>query len=734
MRMRQDDGGQPADDRPEDQEHARARLAQLTTAIEHMRQGLCMYDEQGRLVLSNRAYATALGLHPGELRPGITGREVLAAMRAKGFQAHLPPAEREEQLSRMLRGGDGGESNLERADGQTFAIRHCRTDQGHWIATYEDVTHSLSVQRRTATELKESEERFRLAVEVAGLGVWDYDTLLVSRKWSGRLREIFGLEDAIEPSLDTALALVHADDRAAFLRQLQTIRDDAACARFEASVRIHRASDGQLRWITMNGWKTFKADCPMGRIIMTARDVTDEKLAEERILWSAAHDALTGLANRSCFQAELQLALQTASQEAEAVGLLLLDIDRFKQINDTLGHDAGDRLLEVFAARLRAAVRSEDTVARIGGDEFAVILRQVSSRHDVAGLANCILERLVKPFTHNGAVLDCRASIGAALFPAHGRSAVELMKHADLALYASKAAGRGTSMLFDPAMKSQVRRRDLMIRRARDALDGDRVLPYYQPKVDLRTGAVIGLEALLRWRSRHGRVGEPGALGYAFEDLEVANALSDRMIARVIADLRCWLAGGVAVDHVAVNASAAEFRRDDFAERVLDRLARAGIAARHFEIEVTETVFVGRGAENVQRALDLLSREGVRIALDHFGTGYASLRHLKQFPVDTIKIDRSFVRDMDENVGDEAIIRAVINLGRALGIKVVAEGIERGAQADRLVGLDCDLGQGFLFSKAVPSSRVPALLACKSLMARAPSDRPVGQGLRLVAS
>jgi len=712
---------------------AGGRLAQLTTAFEYMHQGLCMYDAENRLLFSNAPYARALGLDPQELRPGMSGREVLAAMQAKGHCADLTIAEIEARLHEILHSSGTGESMLVREDGRTFAVRHCRTADSSWVATYADITEPLAAQQRAEAALKDSEERFRLAAEGAGLGVWDYDTALVRRNWSDRLREIFGFDAGVEPRVEAALARVHRDDRIAFLRQLYQIRDDVACSRFEMTIRIVRASDGEQRWVTFNGWKTDKADCPMGRIIMTLRDVTDEKLIAERIAWSASHDALTGLANRSCFQLKLQLALQEAAANGEAVGLLLLDIDKFKQINDTLGHDAGDRLLEMFAARLCATTRAEDTIARLGGDEFAVILRQVSSRHDVTELARSLLDRLVRPFAYGGSLLDCRASIGAALYPVHGRTQDELMKHADLALYASKAAGRGTSTLFDPAMKTQAQRRDTMLQRARGALEENRLLAYYQPKVDLCTGAIDGLEALLRWRSVHGRIGKPGALGYAFEDFELANAISDRMVARVVEDIGGWLADGVPFGHVAVNASAAEFRRDDFAERILERFAQASIPTRHLELEVTETVFVGRGAENVHRALALLSREGVRIALDDFGTGYASLRHLKQFPVDTIKIDCSFVRDMEDDAGDEAIVRAVINLGGALGIKVVAEGIESRSQAQRLVDLDCRYGQGFLFSKAVPASRIPRLLARGSMLTPQLSNRAIAGGLRLVA-
>jgi EAL domain-containing protein (putative c-di-GMP-specific phosphodiesterase class I) len=286
--------------------------------------------------------------------------------------------------------------------------------------------------------------------------------------------------------------------------------------------------------------------------------------------------------------------------------------------------------------------------------------------------------------------------------------------------------------IYNADMRQEMQRRMAMVQLARNAIADDRVIAYYQPKLDLQNGTVEGFEALLRWRMPNGRIGEPALLEAAFEDLEVAAAISDRMIDRVIADMRGWLDRGIAFKHVAVNASAAEFRRDNFAERVLEQLARAEIPTRCFQIEVTETVFLGRGAEYVHRALALLNAQGVKIALDDFGTGYASLRHLKTFPVDIIKIDKSFVRDMDLDPGDEAIVRAVINLGKSLGIHVVAEGIEQNAQAERLVRLGCDFGQGFLFSKAVGAKRVPALVGRLHENAAARCRHPAAAGLRIV--
>ena len=484
----------------------------------------------------------------------------------------------------------------------------------------------------------------------------------------------------------------------------------------------------------MNVWRTHKADNELRRIIMTVRDVTEEKTAEQRIRWSASHDGLTRLANRACFQEKLEQAVAAARREDLAVGVLVLDLDHFKQVNDALGHDVGDALLRMIADRLREVAGTSDTVARLGGDEFAIVVPALHSELDLIQLSRAIQDRMREPFLHEGRILDCRVSSGAAIFPVYCGNTEELLKNADMALYAAKAAGRATVTMFEPQMRDDILRRTAMVQQARAAIRDDRVLPYYQPKLDLVSGSVEGFEALLRWRMPNGRIGLPAALEAAFEDLEVAAAISDRMIERVIADMRRWLDRGTPFRHVAVNASAAEFRRDNFAERVLEELRRAGIPTRCFQLEVTETVFLGRGAEYVHRALALLNAQGVKIALDDFGTGYASLRHLKQFPVDIIKIDRSFVRDMETDPGDEAIVRAVINLGKSLRIGVVAEGIEAQSHAARLLELGCDFGQGFLYSPAVGASRVPTLIRRLSDAAHEHRKNELEQRLRLVGN
>jgi len=479
------------------------------------------------------------------------------------------------------------------------------------------------------------------------------------------------------------------------------------------------AVPGTVRWWDIVATPLRDGEGKVSRIVVASRDITHQKQSEERVRWIANHDSLTGLPNRLLFQERLDHMVHPDEGESH-FALLLLDIDEFKRVNDTLGHDAGDALLCAFAERLKEASRADDLVARLGGDEFAVILNGVGGEAEVTAAVEAVMRALRRPWVHGGMVLDCDASIGASIFPKDGGTRAELMKHADIALYVAKASGRGNLKLFHAKMRAEMQNRISMLALARDAIEKDWIVPFYQPKVDLRSGEIAGFEALLRWRHPGKGVQSPDSIAAAFEDLTIAAGLSDRMVEKVIEDVRRWRGEGVDFRHVAINASAAEFRSGDFAERLLERLAKAGVPPHCLQLEVTETVFLGRGADCVERTLKMLSGAGITIALDDFGTGYASLSHLMQFPVDLLKIDRSFVRELGQSPDAAAIIRAVINLGHSLEIGIVAEGIETAAQEARLLAQGCDYGQGYLYSRAVPAEEIPALLAARAERERLP--------------
>jgi sensor c-di-GMP phosphodiesterase-like protein len=334
----------------------------------------------------------------------------------------------------------------------------------------------------------------------------------------------------------------------------------------------------------------------------------------------------------------------------------------------------------------------------------------MASEHEVEVAAARIFSELRQPFMHDGRLIDCNASIGACLYPRDGAERSELMKAADIALYSAKAAGRGQLKIYQNAMRNEVQSRNSMIHLANRALSTGDIVPYYQPKVRLRDGEVIGFEALLRWRDAGGRVRLPEMLKAAFDDPALSTAISDQIIDQALNDIAGWLSQGIQFGSVAINAGASEFRGGSFADKLLEKLESRRISPDCLQIEVTETVFLGRGAHHVARDLRLLSEAGIRIALDDFGTGYASLAHLMQFPVDALKIDKSFIRELGRNDEASAITNAIVNLGHSLGIEIIAEGIETREQQLYLLGLGCQTGQGYLYSQAVPCDCVADLL------------------------
>jgi len=446
----------------------------------------------------------------------------------------------------------------------------------------------------------------------------------------------------------------------------------------------------------------------IGRRLRNA--VEDAATAATTARHLALHDPLTGLANRSVLQKKLEeLTSRQNGRASDRFALILLDVDEFKITNDTLGHDAGDALLKAVARRLTAFARGDDVVARLGGDEFGLLLVGVANAKQVQNLSRDLLTILGEPVEHHDKVIECQASAGASLYLGKGSSS-DLLKEADLALYAAKGAGRGTFRLYEPSMLSSMRVRQKMLSLAKAAIEEDFIEAYYQPKVDLRSGRIIGFEALLRCCPPDAPIYGPHRIAAAFEDRVLATQIGERMLSRVVADMALWRAAKLDFGHVAINAAAPDLQRRSFTSDLLRKVKAAGLSPSDLQVEVTESVLLGRTAAHVQRILEQLHERGVKVALDDFGTGFASLSHLKQFPVEVIKIDRAFIRNLQVDEQDGAIVHAMIDLADALGLEIVAEGIETAAQRDFLAALGCTIGQGYLFGRAVPASSVPALL------------------------
>ncbi len=470
---------------------------------------------------------------------------------------------------------------------------------------------------------------------------------------------------------------------------------------------------GTQRWWDAVTLPVLDDDGSPKGVLSVSRDVTAERERSEHLRWASEHDALTELPNRRAFQARLQAATLRAMETGARVGLLLIDLDHFKHVNDSLGHSAGDELLRTIGTRLREGVRKTDFVARIGGDEFAIILEHSPTTDVLRTLGDQLLAQIVAPLRTERRSISAGASIGGALFPNDARTANDLFKSADTALYALKHEGRGGTRLFDAYMRDDAERSATQLRRARGAVTDRTVVPVYQPKFELDGGRLAGLEALLRWRDPRRGLQLPATVEEAFADYELAAKIGELMQHKVAADVRSWIDAGLDVGRVAINAAPAEFLRDDYAERFLATIAEHSLSPSHFEVEVTEHAFVGRAADHVARALAALKAADIRVSLDDFGTGSSSLSHLRDFPVDVVKVDMSFIQQMTENDEIAAIVTAVVRLAASLSIEVIAEGVETAGQLDLLKAMGCHMAQGHLLSAAVEADAVASLVPAK---------------------
>lgn len=453
------------------------------------------------------------------------------------------------------------------------------------------------------------------------------------------------------------------------------------------------------------------------------QDVAQAAITHSALEWTSSHDALTGLPNRAPFRAALQRAIEE-TKPGQRGALLLLDLDEFKRINDTMGHEAGDALLVAVSGRLAELVRAPNLVARLGGDEFGILLSTALSEDELEAFGARINVALSEPFEHEQYRLHCTASIGLATFPDHATSASELLRYADLALYAAKDEGRGRSSMYRPALGVQLQARIAALERARSALERNAIVPYYQPKISLGSGEIVGFEALLRWSDPILGIQSPLTIWEAFKDPALSVNIGQRMRDLVMSDMAIWRQHNVPFGAVAINVSAGEFSRGDLALTIRESMAAFRLPADTLELEVTETVLLDDRSDKITKTLQALGHDGVAIALDDFGTGYASLSHLQKLPVQSIKIDKSFVGDMTENRESAAIVNLCIELAQSFGIGVVAEGVETEAQAQMLKNWHCDVAQGYLFGKPVEAELVPSLLAgwsaedAKSFVAR----------------
>ncbi len=473
---------------------------------------------------------------------------------------------------------------------------------------------------------------------------------------------------------------------------------------------LDRTRDGRILPLLQTISEVRGADGPTSHYISVMTDISALKETQSRLDFLAHHDALTGLPNRLLFGDRLRHAIERARREGFAAALLFIDLDRFKHVNDSLGHQVGDQLLIEAARRLKNLVRQADTVARLGGDEFVVLLEE-GAAHDVAAkLAEKIIEACKQPFTVSGIDLHIGCSIGITVYPEDGADDVTLLRNADTAMYRAKGAGRDCHVRHSAELSRATRARIALDSALRAAVRDGGFELHYQPIVDIGRGRVVACEALLRWPSGPADARMPDAFIALAEETRQIVPLGEWVLREALAHLRAWREQELVFDYVSVNISAVQLAQPDFPARVVALLGESGLPGGSLQIELTENTLL-HDIERCAQVLAQLRAYGVRVAIDDFGTGYSSLAYLKQLPIDNLKIDRSFVRDIPDDPNDCAIAAAVIGLARTLGLEAVAEGIETRAQQDYLAQIGCKLVQGYLHARPLPARAFAAEVA-----------------------
>lgn len=627
--------------------------------------------------------------------PGTDGFGVCETIRKEPRYHHVPIV--------MMTGLDDVDSIRRAYDvGATDFV----TKPLRWLVLSQRVRYLLRAGR-TLAELRRSRERLASAQRLARIGHFQLDPASGRLDGSEELRHILGLESGEDTSLDAVLARCHEADREGLAAAL------ARCAREGTPVHLDHRVDrpaGEDCIVHVEAARIEEEGEPP-RVEASVQDITDRRRTEEQIRFLAYRDGLTGLGNRALFQERLRAALAHSRRHGTPFGILLLDLDRFQRINDTLGHTVGDRLLRGVADRLVRGVRDSDLVARselpsaisrFGGDEFTILLTEVRDAHALGRVARRLLESLAEPFHLEGHEVVITGSLGIAAWPGDGADAEILLRNADAAMYHAKGQGRNNHQYYADSMNAASLDRLLLESRLRGALERDELRVFYQPKVAAWDGRVTGVEALLRWHDPQEGVVGPDRFIPVAEETGLIRAIGAWVLRQSCEDRVRWSAAGLPEVPVSVNLSPSQLRGGTLPEEIAAVIDATGIRPSLLELEITESMLL----DDEQRAAHMLAElreRGAQVAVDDFGTGYSSLRYLRRLPVDALKIDRSFVTGIESQAGDAELCAAIVSMGRALGLRVVAEGVETEGQRERLRAWGCDELQGFLFARPAPS-------------------------------
>ena len=572
----------------------------------------------------------------------------------------------------------------------------------HMTGVVMDVTESML----TLLELREKQARlsaiFNAGPQCIKL-VDDNGIILDINRAGAALLGAENPEDVIGKPVIDFIAAEHHETTLAFHKSV--LRGNQGTLVFEMVCR-----DGRRHWVESHSVPLTSAQNSGTSALSVTLDVTERVRDSERLSFLAQHDALTGLPNRLLFTDRLRQAMIEAQRHNRLVSVVFLDLDRFKNINDTLGHDVGDAMLVAVAARLRDAVRPSDTIARLGGDEFAAILADMAKAEDAPMVVQRILDAFKEPFQLDDRELFMSASLGITLYPIDATDADALLRNADTAMYRAKQHGRSACQFYTAEMTRRAHEDMALEGALRHAIERDELLLHYQPIVDLNTGRMLGLEALLRWQHPELGLVSPARFIPLAEESGLIVPIGEWVLRQACKQTHAWHDAGFTDLYVTVNLSSRQFREPDLVKRVKQVLADTGLNGNRLVLELTESMLL-TNIDNTVRQMQELDTAGVRFAVDDFGTGYSSLSYLKRFPIDVLKIDQSFVRDISTDPDDAAIVRAVITMAHALSVRVVAEGVETHEQMEFLRANSCDSMQGYYLSKPLPAAALTTLLA-----------------------
>jgi len=672
----------------------RANL-RFRAAVENMSQGLCMFDAQQRLIVCNKRYAELYNLTEEQTKSGTTFRQILEYKISSG----LAPENHEQYVrdrNAEVTANKPFQTTNQLRNGHYVSIVHQPMEGGGWVATHEDITG----QRLAQEELDATKNFLNSIIENVPVAIVVKDAKTRKFVLANRTYEALVGQSQAELMGKTAFDLYGAEDAALMDRaDLESLRDGFGVKSNDFEVTFPKRGARIFttkRIIVRDGQNAPKF------LIVVIDDITERKQTEQRIAFMAHHDALTGLANRVAVSDKIGEAAARQRRLGEPYTVMLLDLDRFKYVNDTLGHASGDILLREVATRLKELLRETDVLARLGGDEFAIIQSgEKEQRVAAVGLAGRIIEAFAKPFVIKENEASVGVSIGIALAPEHANDSDNLLKMADLALYRAKSSGRNGYYFFDAEMGFAVSARQELENELRRAIQQDQLELYYQPIIDAKTRKICSAEALVRWRHPTKGIIAPTQFIPLAEETGLITQIGEWALSAACNEASSWPADV----KVAINLSAVQFRKSNLADVVMYALANSGLPPERLEIEITETALIESATECLA-ALRELKNIGISIALDDFGTGYSSLSQLTMFPFDKIKIDKSFTQNMTKRAECAAIISATLALAHSLDLLTTAEGVETSAQYKLLRMAGVTSVQGYLFAHPLPASKI----------------------------